>query len=137
MKTRHSLLCGIAILAIAGVTPAMAQSDSTATETASPQASDAPAAHHAKHHSMRGDSGPQYSTPEEKAATDQLNQQQLQQAQQSLSQIEAAASMRQTTGPTTPGAQPTDMQPANPGAQPTDAQPSTGSAPQNNGPPQQ
>ena len=134
MKTRHSLLCGIAILAIAGVTPAMAQSDSSTTETASPQASDAPAAHHAKHHSMRGDSGPQYSTPEEKAATDQLNQQQLQQAQQSL---EAAASPSQTTAPATPGAQPTDMQPANPGAQPTDAQPSTGSAPQNNGQPQQ
>jgi len=137
MKTRHSLLCSIAILAI--VTPAMAQSDSTTTETmqASPQTSDAPAAHHVRHHSLRGVSGPQYSTPEEKAATDQLNEQQLQQAQQSLTQIEAAASMRQTTGPTTPGAQPTDTQPANPGAQPMDAQPSTGSAPQNNGQPQQ
>lgn len=136
MNTRHSLLCGIAILAIAGVTPAMAQADSTTTETASPQTGDTqPAAHHARHHHRMAVSGPQYSTPAEKAATDRLNEQQLQQAQQSLSQVEAAASPSQMSGPTTPGAQPMDAQPANPGAQPMDAQPS--SAPQNNGQPQQ
>ena len=114
MKTRHTLLCGIAFLALTGA--ALAQTDSTTTQSGEP------AAHHAKHHHARmAVSGPQYSTPAEKAATDRLNEQQLQQAEQSLSQLQAAASPNQTTGPATPN------------TQPTDAQPSADSLPQNNG----
>jgi hypothetical protein len=96
MKMRTFLLSGIAGLAVASVVSfgAQAQTDpaAPATEQAAPQATDsnatggqtpatAPSVAKVKQHHhrgvYRGQSGPQDSTPAEKAATDRLNQQQL------------------------------------------------------------
>jgi hypothetical protein len=93
MTMRTSLLSGIAGLAIAGVISfgAYAQTDPVAP-TDAPQATNpgqtpatAPSVARVKqhhHHGVyRGQSGPQDSTPAEAAATERLNQQQLQQVQ--------------------------------------------------------
>jgi hypothetical protein len=94
MTMRTSLLSGIAGLAIAGAISfgATAQTD-PAAPTAAPQATNpgqtpatapsagvpgGPKVHHRRY---KGQSGPQDSTPAEAAATERLNQQQLQQAQ--------------------------------------------------------
>jgi len=100
MTMKSSLLSGIAGLAVASVLMfgAQAQTDTAApaTDQAAPQATDsnttggqtpatAPSVERDKQHHhrgiYRGQSGPQDSTPEEKAATDRLNQQQLAAAQ--------------------------------------------------------
>ena len=91
MIMRTTLLTGIAGLAIAGAISfgAFAQTD-PAAPTTEPQATNpgqtpatAPSVARVKQHHhrgvFRGQSGPQDSTPEEAAATERLNQQQLQQ----------------------------------------------------------
>jgi hypothetical protein len=94
MTMRTSLLSGIAGLAIAGAISfgAYAQSDPV-TPTAEPQATNpgqtpatapsagVPGGHKIHHRVYKGQSGPQDSTPAEVAATERLNQQQLQQVQ--------------------------------------------------------
>jgi hypothetical protein len=91
---RTSLLSSIAGLAIAGAISfgAYAQTD-PAAPTDAPQATNPgqtpatapsagiPGARKVHHRVYRGQSGPQDSTPAEKAATELLNQQQLQKAQ--------------------------------------------------------
>jgi hypothetical protein len=94
MKMTTFLLSGIAGLAVASAVSfgAYAQTDATSPAAATPQATDsnatggqtpatAPSVERVKqrhHHGIyRGQSGPQDSTPAEKAATDLLNQQQL------------------------------------------------------------
>ena len=91
MTMRTSLLSGIAGLAIAGAISfgAYAQTD-PAAPTAAPQAtnpgqtpatapsSGVPGGHKVHHRLYKGQSGPQDSTPAEAAATERLNQQQLQ-----------------------------------------------------------
>lgn len=93
MTMRTSLLSSIAGLAIAGAISlgAYAQTDPVAP-TAEPQTTNpgqtpatapsagVPGGHKVHHRLYKGQSGPQDSTPEEKAATEKLNQQQLQQA---------------------------------------------------------
>ncbi|MDE2133671.1 MAG: hypothetical protein KGJ49_03635 [Alphaproteobacteria bacterium] len=86
MKMRTSLFSGIAFLAIASAAPALAQTDSappaSTPDAAQTPSADQPAAtpRHHRHHarSRQARSGPQYSTPEEQAATERLNEQQLQ-----------------------------------------------------------
>jgi hypothetical protein len=87
-------MSGIAGLAIAGAISfgATAQTDPT-TPTAEPQVTNPgqtpatapsagiPGGHKIHHRLYKGQSGPQDSTPEEAAATERLNQQQLQKAQ--------------------------------------------------------
>lgn len=102
MKMRTSLFSGIAFLAIANAAPALAQTDS-----ATPR--------HHRHHarSSQARSGPQYSTPEEQAATERLNEQQLQLAKVAQSTPNTMAAQ--------PGSQMTptsDQQPSPPADQP-------------------
>ncbi len=94
MTMRTSLLSGIAGLAIASAISfgAYAQTDAAAP-TVAPQATNpgqtpatapsagVPGEHKVHHRTYKGQSGPQESTLEEAAATERLNQQQLQQAQ--------------------------------------------------------
>ena len=94
MTMRTSLLSGVAGLAIAGAISlgAYAQTDAAAP-TAAPQATNpgqtpatapsagVPGGRKVHHRRYKGQSGPQDSTPAEAAATERLNQQQLQRAQ--------------------------------------------------------
>jgi hypothetical protein len=102
MTIRTSVLSGIAVLAIAGVPPALAQ---TTPQTAPDTAQTTAVSHRAiRHHHTR--SGPQESTPAEKAETQKLNEEQLQ----------ADAS----PGPAmVPNSQPSDVQPGSEPTQPT------------------
>ena len=115
MTMRTSLLSGIAGLAIAGAISfgATAQTD-PAAPTAAPQATNpgqtpatAPSVARVKQHHHHGvysgQSGPQDSTPAEKAATDSLNQQQLTAAQAPA----PAASPQPAANPTPPSTPPT------------------------------
>ena len=100
MSMRSFLLSAIAGLAVASVVsfgaPAQTDAAAPATDQAAPQTTDsnatggqtpatAPSVERVKQHHhrgiYRGQSGPQDSTPAEKAATDLLNQQQLTAAQ--------------------------------------------------------
>lgn len=100
MNMRTILLSGIAGLAVAGAVSFGAQAQTDAASPPAAQTTDqtpdtnatggqtpatAPSAarvkQHYHHRIYHGQSGPQDSTPAEKAATDSLNQQQLQQAQ--------------------------------------------------------
>ena len=120
MKTKSFLLSGIAGLAVASIVSfgARAQTDTAApaTELAAAQTpadnatggqtpATAPSVERTKqrHHRViyRGQSGPQDSTPAEKAATDLLNQQQLTAAQSPA----PPASPQPATNPTPPTTQ--------------------------------
>ncbi len=89
MKMKTYLFSGIAVLAIAGAAAAFAQTKAASPATMQmalrmtenmPSGGQPMVPRHMHHHrAYRGESGPQYSTPAEHAATDRLNEQQLQQ----------------------------------------------------------
>jgi hypothetical protein len=113
MTMRTTLLSGIAGVAIAGAISlgAYAQTD-TAAPTAAPQATNPgqtpatapsagiPGGKKVHHHLYKGQSGPQDSTPAEAAATERLNQQQLQQAHA----VQPATPVTPVTPPAPPAA---------------------------------
>lgn len=110
MTMRNTLLSGIAGLAIAGVLSFGAYAQLAPPQTSNPGQTPATApsadvpgtARNVHHRTYHGQSGPQYSTPAEHAATDRLNQQ----------QVVIATSSAPTMTPTD---QPTDSaQPATP-----------------------
>jgi hypothetical protein len=116
MTSRTALLSSVAGLAIAGAVAFGVQAQ-VVTPTAAPQATNpgqtpatapsagVPGGRKVHHRLYKGQSGPQDSTPAEKAATERLNQQQLAAAQSHAQPSTGPAMDQPQTPPSTPPTQ--------------------------------